>query len=124
MTYKELKNKIKEEQKNLASMIRRGKALRKQKNQTTQTKDERLFYGDNTNRIWYKTKQLSAEYRAIHVAYCTFFNNTPMEMIENNSRPGSFFDGSLYNFCIKEWEEIAKEWVKDEETVRISANGS
>lgn len=124
MTYKQLKNKIKEEQKALAKQITRGKFLRKLVNQKTQTDEEKSFYGDYTNRIWYVTKGLSSEYRAIHVAYCTFFNNTPMEKIEANPRSGNFFDGSLCSFCIKEWEEIAKTWVKDEETVRVSANGS
>jgi hypothetical protein len=125
MTYKELKNKIKEEQKALAKQITRGKFLRKLKNQSTQTEEEKKFYGTTTNWIWHNTKSLSSEYRAIHIAYCTFFNNTPMEKIENNTRSGNFFNTHLFNTVYKQWEEIAKDWeVKDEEAVRVSANGS
>lgn len=122
MTYKELKNKVKEEQKVLAKQITRGKFLRKKRNQLTQTEEEKKFYGNDTNWIWYNTKKLSSRYRAIHIAYCTFFNNTPMEKIEANPRSDNFFDSFLFNRVYKEWEEIAKEWVKDEETVRVSAN--
>jgi len=122
MTYKELKNKIKEEQKALAKQITRGKFLRKLKNQSTQTEEEKKFYGADTNWIWYNTKKLSSKYRAIHVAYCSFFNKTPYEKIENTTRAGNSFDGYLFSFCLKEWEEIAKDWAKDEEAVRVSAN--
>lgn len=66
MTYKELKNKIKEEQKDLAQKIRELKGKRKQ-----------VPYG-YVDGLWY----LQNDYRHTHIAYCQFFNNTPYGLIE------------------------------------------
>ena len=115
MTYKELKNKIKEEQKVLASLIRRGKYLRKPKNRVDQTDDEIRLYGHETHWIWYNTKSLGQDYRTTHVAYCTFFNKTPYEAIERDAK--SNFDGVMYKVIIQEWEKILSE-----ETVCSSAS--
>lgn len=71
MTYKELKLKIKKEQKDLAQSIRNGKTGRKPKNRC----------GDNLkdyNKLFWNM----IDYRHIHIAYCEFFNNTPYGMIE------------------------------------------
>jgi len=81
MTFKELKNKIKEEQKTLAQSIRNGKSGRKPVNRN---KDNRQ---DFDNIIWNKYN-----YRHRHIAYCQFFNNTSYEKIENpreENRPRS-----------------------------------
>jgi hypothetical protein len=66
MTFKELKNKIKSEQKILASEIRALKAKRKESP-----------YG-YVPGLEYKRD----EYRHKHIAYCQFFNKTPYEKIE------------------------------------------
>lgn len=117
MTYKELKLQIKNQQKELALKIRRGKALRKQKNQTNQTAEERSFYGIATDNIWYKTKNLSSDYRTIHIAYCMFFNKTPLELIENTTRPDNKMESKWYNSIIQNWETILSE-----ETVCVNSD--
>jgi hypothetical protein len=66
MTFKELKFKIKEEQKSLAQKIKEAKGKRKE-----------LPYG-YVPGLDYDRDQ----YRHIHIAYCQFFNNTPYGMIE------------------------------------------
>jgi len=66
MTFKELKHKIKEEQKFLAQEIKEGKSRRKQ---VPDGYVEGLEYDRD-------------EYRHRHIAYCQFFNKTPYNMIE------------------------------------------
>lgn len=66
MTFKELKNKIKSEQKQLASEIRAMKSKRKESP-----------YG-YVSGLDYKRD----EYRHAHIAYCQFFNKTPYKKIE------------------------------------------
>ena len=66
MKFKELKNKIKEEQKELAQQIKEFKALRKESPDG---------YVDG---LWHRQD----DYRHTHIAYCQFFNNTPYKMIE------------------------------------------
>jgi hypothetical protein len=68
MTFKELKNKIKEEQKTLAQKIKEQKGKRK-------GSPDGYVQGLEYDRF---------QYRHIHIAYCTFFNNTPYDMIEQN----------------------------------------
>ena len=67
MTFKELKNKIKSEQKQLASEIRAMKSKRKE------------VPCGYVSGLDYKRD----EYRHVHIAYCQFFNNTPYEKIES-----------------------------------------
>ena len=66
MTYKELKHKIKEEQKSLAQKIKEKKSKRKESQ-----------YG-YVHGLDYDRDQ----FRHIHIAYCQFFNKTPYGMIE------------------------------------------
>jgi hypothetical protein len=66
MTFKELKHEIKEEQKALAQEIKELKGTRKE-----------VQYGYVEGLEW-----LQNDYRHTHIAYCTFFNNTPYEKIE------------------------------------------
>ena len=73
MTFKELKNKIKEEQKELASHIRNGKSGRKPSNRN-----------DSNSADHYRLWRNRDDYRHIHIAYCTMFNRTPYEAIERN----------------------------------------
>jgi hypothetical protein len=74
MTFKELKNKIKEEQKTLAQEIKEYKAERKSSP-----------YGYVAGLY-----ERQRDYRYTHIAYCEFFNNTPYEKIEkprDDNRP-------------------------------------
>jgi len=103
MTYKDLKNKIKEEQKILALQIRRGKFLRKPDNRTNITKDDKkLFYSTYGFMCW-KVEHLSWDYRHKHIAFCNMFYNTPYEKIESpkkNNHP----DKKRLELHKKEWE--------------------
>jgi len=66
MTFKELKFKIKEEQKSLAQKIKEAKSKRKQS-------QSGYVHGLGAKRD---------DFRHIHIAYCQFFNQTPYGMIE------------------------------------------
>lgn len=106
MTYKELKNQIKEEQKALAQKITRGKHLRKPKNRVNPTKEDlhRYYYYSNYTKEYYftGTDDLCMEYRHRHIVYCMLFNKTPYEKIENprdDNRPSKY-----------RLEKIRKEW--------------
>lgn len=68
MTFKELKNKIKEEQKTLAQEIKEAKGKRKESQYG-------YVHGLDSKRN---------DYRHTHIAYCQFFNNTPYNMIEQS----------------------------------------
>ena len=112
MTYKDLKNKIKEEQKTLALKIRRGKFLRKPDNRKDVTKEDKelYYYGgffDND-----KVKWLSEDYRHKHIIYCNMFNNTPIGMIEiprDENIPNSY----TLDRIRKEWENELDEALRD-----------
>ena len=105
MNYKQLKNKIKEEQKDRAIKIRILKAARKPSVYNSNPE----FYnklGSLENHQW--------EYRHIHIAYCKFFNHTPYEKIERtcNEFPSEYkIDEFINNWT----EEI------DDEVVCASA---
>jgi len=121
MTFKELKHKIKEEQKQLAQKIRRGKYLRKPDRREDMTADDKRFYfykGYNNNLYFYdqgRVEDLSSEYRHIHIMYCHMFNGTPYDKIEQ-PRDENGPSGSLLDSIQKQWEcEI------DEETLRNCA---
>jgi len=87
MEFKELKNQIKEEQKELASQIR---SLRKDRESTS----------------W-----LSFTFRHKHIAYCQFFNKTPYEKIERKCHEGpNTFTIDKYT---KEWYKELEEDVRD-----------
>jgi len=94
MTYKQLKNKIKEEQKDRAVKIRILKAARKPK--VFQSNPE--FY----RKLGYLGSH-QYEYRHVHIMYCSFFNKTPYDKIERDCHesPNSFKLDKLRD----EWEE-------------------
>jgi hypothetical protein len=77
MNFKELKQKIKQEQKKLASNIRIGKFLRKPKNYEKASKE------DKNHSDWVYNSNL---YRHRHIIYCQFFHNTPYEKIEKKCK--------------------------------------
>lgn len=108
MTRKELKNKIKEEQKQLAIDIKRGKFLRRPKNWSLMTDEEKRTYifrsGSDLGFKNYLVDQLSSDYRHTHIAYCTFFNNTPYDKIENPRKDHKPNTSSLHSLR-KFWED-------------------
>ena len=99
MTYKELKLKIKEEQKTLAKAIRQGKNARKPDNRNEENIGfyEALFW----NRINYRYK---------HIAYCSMFNNTPYEKIEQPRKYNPINKNRLDRIK-KEWESLLDEQI-------------
>ncbi len=115
MTFKELKNKIKEEQKLLAQSIKRGKHLRKPKHRTNLTdEDEKFFttYGGETYYASWKVESISHEYRLHHIVYCTMFNGTPYDKIENPRENNKVNKNVLYDIR-KKWETLLDEALRD-----------
>lgn len=107
MDFKNLKNKIKKEQKELAATIRILKAARKPHIYESNPK---LY--DSLGDL--ETKQYN--YRHRHIAYCEFFNKTPYEDIERKCHEKPYrgtIDG-LKNI----WEEEVKE--SEDETLCVS----
>ncbi len=94
MTYKKLKQKIKDLQKKRASNIHELKEARKPS-----------IY--NANPSYYdKLGNLGRhqyDYRHTHIAYCMFFNKTPYEKIEKTCIE-SPYEGYINNLK-KEWKE-------------------
>lgn len=118
MTFKELKNKIKEEQKLLAQSIKRGKHLRKPKHRTKLTDEDKKFfttYGKETYYAIWEVQRMSYKYRLHHIVYCTMFNGTPYNKIENPREGNKPSKHSL--------DEIQKRWetLLDEEALRDCA---
>ena len=109
MTKKELKQKIKEEQKTLAQNIKRYRPLRKPhlfEAASLKIQQECLDW-----KVW----NWSYEYRHRHIVYCNMFNNTPYALIENprdNNRPNSKLLDKIRN----DWESQI-----DEEALRNCA---
>jgi len=108
MTFKELKRKVKEEQKSLALKIKRGKFLRKPTHWEDITKDEQscFLYSDDNGTCYFKAwevDRLSYEYRHRHIAYCNLFNRTPYERIES---PDKYHRPNTKRIKLykKEWE--------------------
>lgn len=120
MTFKELKKQIKEQQKALASTIRRGKHLRKPDNRTDVTKeDKKLFYYGTFFEYW-SVRVMGQKYRHIHLAYCHFFNGTDYGLIELDTRSDNSRNQNRIDNYIKEWESMIDEEV-DEEALRLCA---
>ncbi len=116
MIYRDLKNKVKQEQKILAQLIKRGKELRKPCNRTDVTKDDKqhyyVSYGDIDDGFanW-KIESLSDDYRHKHIVYCTFFNKTPYEMVESNCNENP--DSHRIDSIRKEWEGLIDEALRN-----------
>ena len=87
MTFKQLKQKIKEERTELALTIRLGKFYRKPHRREDMPKEHVkkycTTYGTTTYYNHVKIENLSDEYRHKHIAYCHFFNGTDYGLIEN-----------------------------------------
>jgi len=86
MTFKELKYKIKEEQKSLAQKIKEQKSKRKESS-------DGYVLGLFNNRY---------NYRHFHIAYCQFFNNTPYDEIEKSCH--EYPNTDRINKLKKNWE--------------------
>lgn len=85
MKFKELKNKIKEEQKQLVKEIRTAKVKRKKS-------PDGYISGLSNKRYTFRHR---------HIAYCQLFNKTPYEKIERkcHEKPNTF----LIDKYMKEW---------------------
>jgi len=115
MTYKELKLKIKEQQKSLAQQIKRGKTLRKPCNRIDVTPEDRKLYysswGESDGFAYWKVGSLSNDYRHIHIAYCTMFFKTPYDKIELSCKESPDFD--RIDSRKKQWEGLIDEALLD-----------
>ena len=103
MTYKELKHKIKEEQKVLAQKIKTCKPLRKPSIWEAAS--------DETKKLC-RWNDYSREYRHRHIIYCHMFNNTPYDAIEqprDDNRPSTH----LLDKIRKDWEGELDEALRD-----------
>ena len=101
MNFKELKNKIKEEQKQIALKIRNGKSGRKPSLRTSKNRS------DYDSLIWNQF-----EYRHRHIVYCNMFNRTPYEAIEQpieENRPNQSYLIKIR----KDWEDQLDEDVRN-----------
>lgn len=107
MTFKELKKKIKEEQKKLAQSIKLGKPLRKPSVYNQADGDELTAYRD----LYWNRR----DYRHNHIAYCQMFNSTPYALIEQ-PRDNNLPDKTQLFTITKKWEAGI-----DEETIRDCA---
>ena len=109
-TFKELKNRIKEQQKEIAANITRGKLFRKPSNQINMTDDDRKkFCWKNSYRNTYefdisRIDYLSRDFRSRHIAYCIFFNKTPYDKIESKVHDRNRPNLDMVQKYIKEWE--------------------
>ena len=113
MKFKELKNQIKNEQKELALKIRRGKFLRKPSNRLNLTDyDKRNFFSGGIFYDYY-INTYSSRYRMTHIAYCMFFYKTPYEKIESSTKENNNPNKTLISKYIKEWESQIDEIVCD-----------
>jgi hypothetical protein len=101
MTYKDLKNQIKEEQKELALKIRNGKSGRKPSRLT-----------DLNSNDYFNLEHNQSYYRHRHIMYCHFFNKTPYDAIEQPRDDNSPSSYQLKKFEI-EWESLLDEDVRD-----------
>lgn len=98
MNFKDLKNKIKEEQKQLAQKIKICKPLRKPSNWESASEEARKLCKWN-NYSW--------KYRHRHIVYCTMFNRTLYEAIESprdDNHPNSSYLQKIKN----DWESELK----------------
>lgn len=104
MTFKELKYKIKEEQKKIAIQIRRLKVLRKPKNRKGLSEsDTSLCFEINEEKIFNSLPYLSNLFRHRHIIYCNMFFNTPLEVIEKKVRPDNYLNPDLLFSIEKKW---------------------
>lgn len=107
MTRKELKQKIKEEQKTLAQKIRKCRPLRKP--DIYQAASSKM---QEQCRSW-QVQSWSWEYRHRHIIYCQMFNNTPYERIERITRDDNNPSSRLLEKYQNEWEGMLDEALRD-----------
>jgi hypothetical protein len=92
MNFKQLKNQIKQEQKQLAIQIR-----------TLKQKRKKVLCGYVQGLDWKRQ-----QYRYKHIAYCQFFNKTSYEQIESscNEKPNIFIINKYLNQWYAELENV------------------
>jgi hypothetical protein len=86
-----LKQKIKEQLKEVAKEIRFAKFLRKPKNHTMITEEQEEKFSGIISRPW-RLDSIRWDYRHKHIAYCMFFNKTPYERIELHCKEAPSFN--------------------------------
>jgi hypothetical protein len=102
MTFKQQKQKIKEELKKIASDIRIGKSLRKPKHyEIASDKDQKMAQRLEYNQDYFRHK---------HIAYCMFFNKTPLGYIEKTEKYRSDYTIDRYK---KEWKDAIEDYRED-----------
>jgi hypothetical protein len=79
MKYKELRQQIKDSQKETAGILKRVRSIRKPSAFAKASKELQQEYEKHGS---WKEVYLKRDYREKHIAYCMFFNNTPYEKIE------------------------------------------
>lgn len=104
MTYKQLKKKIKEEQKILAQKIRVCKPLRKPDNWAAASEETKKLC---------RWENYSYEYRHRHIVYCTFFNKTRYDLIETSVREGNSPNSYILKDIQNKWEAELDEDLRD-----------
>jgi len=104
MTYKELKHKIKEEQKDLAHKIRICKPLRKPDNWAKASEETKKLC---------RYERYSWTFRHRHIIYCHMFNGTPYDKIETTVRENNRPYAHLLNKIRNEWEAELDEDLRD-----------
>lgn len=101
MTRKELKQKIKEQLKDVAKEIRFAKFIRKPRNYDSITEEQHEEFSGIIDRPW-RLDSIRWSYRHKHIAYCMFFNETPYERIELHCKEAPSF--STIDKHIDDWK--------------------
>lgn len=105
MNFKELKCRVKQEQKDIAKNIRLGKQLRKPANFDLSTLENKKELANNCSFNSYY-------FRHRHIAYCMFFNKTPYENIERTCREKP--DSNQLNHLKSLWESELDETIRSD----------
>lgn len=117
MNFKQLKNKIKEEQKELAQKITIVKSYRKPSSRDN-VKEEHIDvcfheYEGKLRYDGYKVYRMIYDYRHKHIAYCQFFNKTPYRLIEGKTRDDNRPNKHSIKSYTEKWENILDEAIRD-----------
>lgn len=103
MTFKQQRQKTKEELKKIAHEIRVGKSLRKPKHyEIASEKDQKIAQRLEYNQDYFRHK---------HIAYCMFFNKTPYKKIELFTR--KYLSTYTIDRYIKEWKDAIEDYHED-----------
>jgi len=102
MNFKSLRDKIKQEQKQLALQIRNGKSGRKPSRRN-----------DDNESDYNSLEWNQSNYRHRHIIYCNMFFKTPYGLIEQYVRDNNIPSDYFLEKIRKEWESQLDEDVRD-----------